>query len=73
MEEHRARESQAELDTAAKLDTMAQRMRNRAGALQMAVQDARSFEKMLSVDQKTIFDLFWKSQGRWHVRHRGAV
>lgn len=52
------------LDTAAKLDKAAERMRARADQLQKVAQDTRSFQQALTPEQQTIFDLYWKSQKR---------
>lgn len=68
MEEHRSRrgEARVEADTATKLDRMSQAMRARADQLQKVAQDTRAFEGVLSPDQKTIFDLYWKA--KFHQR-----
>jgi Spy/CpxP family protein refolding chaperone len=72
MEEHRPHngEARAEVDTATKLDKMSQVMRNRADQLQKVAQDTRVFEGVLSADQKTIFDLYWKAQFHQRIGHR---
>jgi Spy/CpxP family protein refolding chaperone len=53
-----------ELDTAAKLDKAAEFMRSRADELQKVAQDTRSFQQVLTPEQQTIFDRYWKSQQR---------
>jgi LTXXQ motif family protein len=72
MEEHRSHkgEARAEADTATKLDKMSQTMRDRADQLQKVAQDTRAFEGVLSPEQKTIFDLYWKSQFHQRMGHR---
>lgn len=55
-----------ESDTAAKLDKAAEAMRARADQLQKVAQDTRTFQQVLTPEQQTIFDLYWKSQ-----RHHG--
>jgi hypothetical protein len=64
-------EHHADMDTAELLEHMSQRMRERADKLQQMAQDTRTFQQALGPEQKTIFDLYWKSQfgqGKW--RHR---
>ena len=63
----------ADLDTASKLDRMAQSMRERADTLQKVAQDTRAFENVLSSEQKTIFDLYWKSEMHQRMHHRPAA
>jgi hypothetical protein len=72
MEEHRSHkgEARAEVDTATKLDEMSQAMRERADRLQKVAQDTRAFEGVLSPEQKTIFDLYWKTQFHQRMSHR---
>jgi Spy/CpxP family protein refolding chaperone len=72
MEEHRSHkgEARAEVDTATKLDKMSQVMRDRADHLQKVAQDTRAFEGVLSPDQKTIFDLYWKARFHQRMGHR---
>jgi Spy/CpxP family protein refolding chaperone len=53
-----------DLDTASKLEKAAERMRNRADELQKVAQDTRTFQQALTPEQRTIFDLYWKSQPR---------
>jgi Spy/CpxP family protein refolding chaperone len=54
--------ARADADTATKLDRMSKMMRERADKLQQVAQDTRTFENVLSTEQKTIFDLYWKAQ-----------
>lgn len=61
-------EGRAEVDTASRLDKMSQAMRDRADQLQKVAQDTRAFEGVLSPEQRTIFDLYWKAQ-----LHRGMT
>ena len=63
-------EGRADTDTASKLDKMSQAMRDRADQLQKVAQDTRAFEGVLSPEQKTIFDLYWKAQFHQHMGHR---
>lgn len=72
MEEHRSHkgEARAEVDTATKLDKMSQAMRDRADQFQKVAQDTRAFEGVLSPEQKTIFDLYWKAQFHQRMGHR---
>lgn len=63
-------EARADSDTATKLDRMSQMMRERADKLQKVAQDTRAFEDALSPEQKTIFDLYWKSQFHHRMGHR---
>jgi LTXXQ motif family protein len=69
MEEHRSHrgEARAEIDTATKLEKISQAMRNRADRLQKVAQDTRAIENVLSTEQKTIFDLYWKAQYHHHM------
>jgi Spy/CpxP family protein refolding chaperone len=69
MEEHRSHrgEARAEVDSATKLEKISQAMRNRADRLQKVAQDTRAIENVLSSEQKTIFDLYWKAQYRDHM------
>lgn len=71
MEGHRSHkgEARAEVDTATTLDKMSQAMRDRADQLQKVAQDTRAFEGVLSPEQKTIFDLYWKSQFHQRMGH----
>jgi len=74
MQEFRAKrgEHHADMDTATRLEHMAQRMREHAGKMQQMAQDTRAFQQVLSPEQQTIFDMYWKSQfGRGMMRHRG--
>lgn len=64
-----ARQARADSDTATKLDRMSQMMRERADKLQQVAQDTRAFEGVLSPEQKTIFDLYWKSQFHHRMGH----
>lgn len=68
MQEFHARrgEPRKDLDTASKLDKTAEIMRARADQLQKVAQDTRSFQQVLTPEQQTIFDLYWKSQKRGH-------
>ena len=52
----------AQADTASRLEQMSQAMRARADELQKVAQDARALQDILSPEQKTIFDLYWKAQ-----------
>jgi len=63
-------EGQANADTASRLDRMAQAMRERAERLQQVAQKTRAIEAVLSPEQKTIFDLYWKAQFHHHMGHR---
>jgi Skp family chaperone for outer membrane proteins len=63
-------EVRAEAGTSAKLDRMSQAMRERADKLQKIAQDTRALEGALTPDQKTIFDLYWKSQFHQRMGHR---
>jgi Spy/CpxP family protein refolding chaperone len=62
-------EARAEADTSTKLDKMSQAMRERADKLQKIAQDTRAFESVLTPDQKTIFDLYWKAQYHQRMGH----
>ena len=74
MEEHRSRrdDHHGDMDTASRLEHMSQRMRERADKLQQMAQDTRTFQQVLTPEQQTIFDLYWKSQfgGRGKMRRR---
>jgi len=72
MEERRSHrgEARVEADTATKLDGVSQAMRARADQLQKVAQDTRAFEGVLSPDQKTIFDLYWRAQLHQHMGRR---
>ena len=72
MEQHRSHkgELRADADTATRLDKMSQAMRDRADQLQKVAQDTRAFEGVLSPEQKTIFDLYWKARFHQRMGHR---
>ena len=72
MEEYRSHkgEARAEVDTATKLDKMSKKLRDRADQLQKIAQETRAFEGVLSPEQKTIFDLYWKAQFHQRMGHR---
>jgi len=72
MQEMRSHKGEARADagTSAKLDRMSQVMRDRADKLQKIAQDTRVLEAALTPDQKTIFDLYWKSQFHQRMGHR---
>ncbi|MBC8006601.1 MAG: Spy/CpxP family protein refolding chaperone [Prolixibacteraceae bacterium] len=63
-------EARADADTATRLDRKAQAMRNRADELQKVAQETRVFEAALSPEQKTIFDLYWKTRLHQRKGHR---
>lgn len=65
-------EPRQELDTAAKLDKAAEFMRAQADRLQNVARDTRAFQQVLTPEQQTIFDLYWKSQQRRTGGHRPA-
>ena len=71
MQERRSHQEAArvEPETSAKLDRMAQAMRARADHLQQVAQDTRAFEGVLTPEQKTIFDLYWKGQMKKRMGH----
>jgi len=62
-------EARVEADTSTKLDRMSQAMRERADKLQKIAQDTRAFEDVLTTDQKTIFDLYWKAKFHQRMGH----
>ena len=65
-------EHHGDMDTAARLEHMSQRMRERADKLQEMAQDTRAFQQALTPEQQTIFDLYWKSNfGRGKMHRRG--
>ena len=65
-------EHRGDMDTAARLEHMSQRMRERADKLQEMAQDTRAFQQALTPEQQTIFDLYWKSKfGRGKMHRRG--
>ncbi len=66
-------EARADVDTATKLDKMSQAMRDRADKLQKVAQDTRAFEGVLSPEQKTIFDLYWKAQFHQRMGHHSLA
>jgi hypothetical protein len=74
MQEHHATrgDHHGDMDTATKMEHMAQRMRERADKLQQMARDTRAFQQALTPEQQTIFDLYWKSQfgGRGKMRRR---
>ena len=63
-------EARVDVDTATRLEKMSQTMRDRADQLQKVAQDTRTFENVLSPEQKTIFDLYWKAQFHQRNGHR---
>ena len=74
MQEMHAKRSEPrqEPDTAAKLDKAAEFMRAQADRLQKVARDTRAFQQVLTPEQQTIFDLYWKSQQRRTGGHRPA-
>ena len=73
MEEHHAKggDHHGDMDTATRLEHMSQRMRERADIMQQMAQDTRAFQQVLTPEQQTIFDKYWKSQfGRGKMRRR---
>ncbi len=73
MEEFHAKrgDHHGDMDTAARLEHMSQRMRERADKLQQMAQDTRAFQQALTPEQQTVFDRYWKSQfRRGKKRHR---
>jgi Skp family chaperone for outer membrane proteins len=72
MRGQRHRESANE-DTAARLDRMSQVMRERADELGKIAQDTRSLQSVLTPEQKTILDLYWKAQFRRGTMHHRAA
>jgi hypothetical protein len=75
MEQFRARRGTAreEADTATKLERLSQWMREGADRLDQMAKDTRAFQNVLTAEQQTIFDLYWKAhspRGR-QGRHRG--
>ena len=52
---------------------MSQAMRDRADKLQTVAQDTRAFEGVLSPEQKTIFDLYWKAQFHQRMGHHSLA
>jgi hypothetical protein len=63
-------EPRKEADTASRLEKSAEMMRARADQLEKIAQDTRAFQQVLTPEQQTIFDLYWKSQPR-HGRMGG--
>jgi hypothetical protein len=64
-------EHHADMDTATRLEHMAQRMREHADKMQQMARDTRVFQQALSPEQQTIFDMYWKSHfGRGKMRRR---
>ena len=63
-------EAQVDADTASRLDRMAQGMRERAQRMEKVAQDTRAIESVLSPEQKTIFDLYWKAHFHHRMGHR---
>lgn len=66
MQEFHARRGaqRQDMDTAARLDKAAERMRARAEELQKMAQETRALQESLSPEQKAILDLYWKSGNR---------
>ena len=66
MEEfHGKRGEMHDLDTASKLEKMAQWMRERADRMDAMAKDTRAFQQNLTTEQQTIFDMYWqKHSGR---------
>lgn len=67
-------EPRKDADTASRLEKSAGMMRARAEQMEKIAQDTRAFQQVLTPEQQTIFDLYWKSQPR-HGRmggHRSA-
>jgi hypothetical protein len=71
MQEFRSHKGEArvEADTSTKIDKMSRAMRERADKLQKIAQDTRAFEGVLTPDQKTIFDLYWKAKFHQRMDH----
>ncbi len=75
MQERRSHKDgmRADADTADRLEKMSQVMRLRADNLQKVALDTRAFENALSPEQKTIFDLYWKTQSHHRMDHRSPA
>lgn len=66
-------EGQAKLDTATRMEKMAERMRERAASLDQVAQDTRALQQALTPQQQEALDAYWKSK-RHHGKkaHRAA-
>ena len=68
---HGKRGEMRDMDTASKLEKMAQWMRERADRLDGMASDTRAFQQTLTAEQQTIFDMYWeKHAGRGKGRNR---
>lgn len=63
----------AKLDTATRMEKMAERMRERAATLDQVAQDTRALQQALTPQQQEALDAYWKSK-RHHGKkaHRAA-
>ena len=58
------RDELSDLDTASKLERMAEWMRERADGLNAMADETRMFQDSLTTEQQTIFDLYWEKHTR---------
>jgi hypothetical protein len=58
------RDEMRDLDTASKLERMAQWMRERADGLDAMAGETRLFQDSLTPEQQTIFDMYWEKHSR---------
>lgn len=66
-------QGRAKLDTATRMEKMAERMRERAASLDQVAQDTRALQQALTPEQQQALDAYWKSK-RHHGKkaHRAA-
>ncbi|MGD2140744.1 MAG: Spy/CpxP family protein refolding chaperone [Burkholderiales bacterium] len=71
MEQFRAnRGVMRNLDTASKLEKLAQWAQDRADRLEQLAKDTRTFQQALTAEQQTAFDQFWRKHARYGKGHR---
>jgi len=58
------------LDTASKLEKLAQWAQDRADRLEQMAKDTRTFQQALTAEQQTAFDQFWRKHARYGNTHR---
>jgi len=61
---HSKRDEMRDLDTASKLERMAQWTRERANRLDQMAKETRTFQESLTAEQQTIFDMYWEKHTR---------
>lgn len=64
------RSDMRDLDTASKLEKLAQWAQERADRLEQLAKDTRTFQQALTTEQQTTFDQFWRKHARYGKGNR---